>query len=79
MNYNFSAAESYAKSCNLSLLPEKIAEFDQLASAHGFTQAQVDIAMQLHIRQTAWNFYPGNYSLKKRIKLALHFLFGWGK
>lgn len=74
--YNYTAAEAYAKSCGLALQPERVAEFDKLASAHAFTQAQVDIAMQVHIRHVAFLFQPKSYGWKQRIVLALHFLFG---
>lgn len=76
MKFNYSASEAYAKSCGLALEHNRLAEFDQLAAAHGFTQSQVDVAMQVHIRHVAWLFNPKNYTFKQRIMLALYFLFG---
>lgn len=75
MTYNFTSAEAYAKSHGIFLLPDKVAEFDQIATAHGFTQAQVDVAMQMHIRHIAWIMNPKTYSYKQRLMLAFHFLF----
>lgn len=76
MNYNYKSAEDYAKACGLVLQQERLAEFDQLAFAHGFSQAQVDVAMQIHLRHVAFILLPSSYTLKQRILLALHFLFG---
>lgn len=76
MKFNYSNAEVYAKSCGLVLQAERLQEFDQLAAAHGFTQSQVDVAMQIHIRHIAWLFNPKNYTFKQRILVALYFLFG---
>lgn len=73
--YNFTASETYAKSLGIFLLPDKVVEFDQLAAAHGFTQAQVDVAMQMHIRHIAWLLTPKSYNWKQRFALAFHFLF----
>lgn len=75
-NYNYTDAEAYAKACGIFLLPDKLLEFDQMAQAHGFSQAQVNVAIQIHIRHVSWLFDPKNYSLKQRIALALWFLFG---
>lgn len=76
LNYNYTAAETYAKSCGILLQTERLDEFDKLAAAHAFTQAQVDIAMQCHIRNVALAFYVGTYTWKQRIMIALNFLFG---
>lgn len=76
MNYNYTAAEAYAKACGLVLQQERLAEFDQLSFAHGFSQAQVDVAMQIHLRHVAFIMLPSSYTFKQRIMLALYFLFG---
>ena len=76
MNYDYTDIEAYAKKEGIYLLPDKLDEFDQMARAHSFSQAQVSVAMQIHIKHISWIFNPKNFPLKMRIGLALHFLFG---
>lgn len=79
MKYNYSAGEEYAKQCGLSWKPEWVTEFDQMAAAHDFTQAQVDVAVHLYLWQLATRiFNVKSYSLKERFMLAFYFLTGCG-
>jgi hypothetical protein len=75
MNFNYSQWPDYCKKNGLVWIPEWVENFDQLAKAHGYTQAQVDIAIQAHLVQIKHLFTPTIYTFKQRIALAFHFLF----
>ena len=76
LNYNYEVWPDYCKAHGLIWIPEWVENFDQLAKAHGYTQAQVDIAIQSHLVQVEHLFSPKTYNWKQRILLALWFLFG---
>ena len=76
MNYDYSKAESYAKHIGLEFDITHAENFDQMAKAHGFTQAQVDIAAQHHLWLTAHAWNPKTYPFKQRLKIAGHFIIG---
>lgn len=54
----------------------------EMASARftelGMTQEQVTGSVSMHLHFVAWQFTPRNYTLKQRIAIACHFLFGKG-
>ena len=77
MNYDYSSGEKYAKACGLIWMQEWVEGFDELAKAHGFTQAQVDVAIQSHLYNVSkFLFNPKTYTFKPRVLLASWFLFG---
>lgn len=76
MNFDYSFGEDYAKKLGLNWWPEWVVYFDQQAGAHGFTQSQVDIAIQHHLWQVRHIFDARSYSFRQRLYLALHFLIG---
>ena len=76
MNYNYSGAAAYAKAIGVEFFESWVENFDQQAQAFGFSQAQVDIAMQHHLWHVKFLFSPKTYNFKQRLMLAGHFLFG---
>ena len=79
MNFNYEASKDYAEKIGLIWKPEWLSEFDALAAAHNFTQAQVDIALQCHSYITRYRlFNPKSYTLRQRFLLAFYLIFGKG-
>lgn len=76
MNYNYTDGKKIAKDLGLTWMDSWIENFDQHAYAHGFSQAQVDICIHHHLVQVNHLFSVKTYTLKQRIGLACHFLFG---
>ena len=77
MNYNYSGVEKYARNIGVVWHSKWFAPFDEQAKVFGFTQAQIDVALQHHL----WNvknriFNPKEYAFKDRIKIAASFLIG---
>lgn len=75
-NFNYESGIAYAKKLGLTWIPEWVEDFDQQAAAHGYTQAQVDLAIQHHLQQVKHLFSTSTYTFRQRVLLALHFIFG---
>jgi hypothetical protein len=79
LNYDYVASKKYCDIIGLQWLgddfPALIA-MDSEAKCLGFTQEQVDAGMRHHLWQVKNLFNPSNYTLKGRIMIAFHFLFG---
>ena len=78
MNYSYSKGAAYAKSLGLEWQEKWVENFDQMAAAHGFTQAQIDLAVQHHLVITAHAWHPKIYKFSERLKIAAWFIFGRG-
>lgn len=76
LNYSYTQWPIYCKEHGLVWVSEWVENFDQLAKAHNFTQAQVDIAVQCHLAQVEHLFTPANYTWSQRMCLVLWFIFG---
>lgn len=77
MNYDYVESQNFCEKIGLRWLGDDFVRVaDHAAYETGFTQHQVNIAMQHHLWQVRWLFCANNYSLWQRILLALHFLLG---
>jgi len=78
MHYDYHKSAAYSKQIGLTWSAHHVENFDQMAKAHGFTQAQVDIALQHHLWNVRQVMVREHYGMRKRIALALYYLFGCG-
>ena len=76
MNYSYDKAKAYAQSIGIEWQEKQFENFDQMAAAHGFSQSQVDIAVQNCLVSIASSWDSKVYSLKQRIKIAAKFILG---
>jgi len=79
LHYNYDSAKAYCTQIGLVWLGDEfVRAADEDARKSGFTQEQVDIAMQHHLWQVKFLFDPANYSFIQRVAIAAHFLFKRG-
>jgi len=74
--YDYSQARGFCKGQGMVFMEAWLPDIDRSFYVLELTQEQVDQLMVEYIWRVKWLFTPGNYSLKERAKLALHFLFG---
>ena len=75
--YDYAASEKFCRSLGLQWFGDAwVEDAAKEAFLLGFTQQQFDAAMR-HALIHVWRlFTPQSYTIKQRIRLALHFLFG---
>jgi hypothetical protein len=78
MKFDWSYARSLAAAKGMTLVDEIAQQADARFAEIGLTQHQVDCVLQVHLHHIAWLFTPKRYTLRGRIALAWHFLFGKG-
>lgn len=78
LHFDYTAAKQYCKDLGLVWLGDDwVRNADQDAWVEGFSQQQLDIALQHHLWQVKWIFTPCNYTWYQRLFLAFYFITGW--
>lgn len=78
MFFNYAASRQFCHEIGLQWLGDDfVVAADQDAWLHGFTQAQVDVAMRHHLWQVKFLFTPSSYLWWQRIFMAFYFITGW--
>lgn len=78
LHFDYASAKRYCEHIDLVWLGDEwLRNADNDAWAHGFTQEQMDIALQHHLWQTKWLFMPENYKWYQRWMIAFYFITGW--
>ena len=72
MYYNYRKGIAYGKSCGVALKERRFENFDQMAKAHGYSQAQIDIAVQNFVHVVS----PQSYGFWERVKIGFDFIRG---
>lgn len=74
--YDYAAAQAYCESLGMVWRPDWLSVTDAHFARDGLTQAQVDGCLRLYCWNVKYLFTPTNYTLRQRLALAWHFVFG---